>query len=150
METAISTLTVLPSTKAELINYITLVKQEILSGNTNALRVAVQIKSLEEILKALKEDPEIKDCIMSEANLYPEKVIEIYGCKVEKSSRTVYDYSNCGDPVYNDLIEQKEKLDEIIKARQAVIKSGVNPETGETFYPPQTKRTEFLKIEFKK
>ena len=46
--------------------------------------------------------------------------------------------------------QKKEKLDEIIKARQAVIKSGVNPETGETFYPPQTKRTEFLKIEFKK
>lgn len=150
METAISTLTVLPSTRAELTNYISLVKQEILSGNTNALRVAIQIKSLEEILKALKDDNEIKECIMSEANLYPEKVIEIYGCKIEKSSRTVYDYSNCGDQVYNDLIEQKEKLDEIIKARQAVIKSGVNPETGETFYPPQTKRTEFLKIEFKK
>ena len=58
---ALSTITVLPSTKTEQANYISLVKEAILSGEQNPLIIARQLNSFAGVLKELAADKEIKE-----------------------------------------------------------------------------------------
>ncbi len=148
MENALSTIKLLPATKSELKNYSQKVKSEILSGHYNALEVAGMLKAMEELVKALRSDKDIKDAINDEAEKYPEKTIEMTNFKVTKTSRSTKDYSGI-DTVLDDLNAQAEQLKGMIKARQAVIDSGVNPETGETFAPVPKQTQSILTVTLK-
>ena len=86
------------------------------------------------------DDKEVKEIIMEEADKYHEKTFEFSGAKVTKSKRTTYDYAVCNDSVYNSLKEQ-------LKIREAILKSGIDASTGETFTKPTEKVSEFLQIE---
>jgi hypothetical protein len=126
-----------------------LLKNEILSGEIPALEVELVLKSMEEVIKKTRGDKYVKEAVMREADKWSEKTFEYKGINVTKSQRTTFDFSGCGDEVYNDLIRQQETLKAQIKAREAMLKTGVNTDTGETYDPPKTSTTEFLTIKFK-
>ena len=134
MENALSTIKLLPATRNELRDYSQKVKSEILSGHYDALEVAGMLKAMEELVKSLRADKDIKEAIETEADKYAEKTIEIGNFKITKSSRSTKDYAGI-DPILEDLNVSLEQRKKMIKARQSVIDSGVNPETGETFAP---------------
>lgn len=120
---------------------------EILSGTMNPLHVDLRLKALEETIKKIRENKDVKEYVMDEASKYGKSFTE-FGCKVTFSQRTTKDYSNCGDQLYNELSKQMEALKAQIKAREKMLDTGVNIETGEAFNPPLSKSTEFLKVEF--
>jgi len=142
MENALSTIRLLPATKQELKSYTEKVKAEVLSGHYDALEVAGMLKAMEELVKSLRADKDIKEAIETEADKYAEKTIEIGNFKITKSSRSTKDYAGI-DPILEDLNVSLEQTKKMIKARQSVIDSGVNPETGETF-PPVPKQTQTI------
>jgi hypothetical protein len=151
---AISTLTILPKTKAEITSYVEAIKQDILSGYTNPLESAIMLKSFEDIVKALRLDTEIKRYIEFETEKYTEKTIEYAGAKIAKSERTSYQFENCNDSLLNELVMKKTQIDAEIKGREAWLKTlkTITPDinSGELINPPATERTTVITITLSK
>ena len=151
---AISTLTVLPTSKTDIEKYVNLIKEDILSGYINPLETALMLKSCEDIVKALRADEEIKQCIELEADKYSEKTIEFRGAKIGKSDKTTWDFSNCEDSIYNDLTSRINQLTAEKKGREMWLKTiktpTVDQSTGELINPPATTHQSILSITLKK
>ena len=151
---AISTLTILPETKQEIESYVLSVKQNILNGYINPLSSAIMLKSLEEIIKLLRSDEDIKQYIDSEFEKHGTKDVEFQGAKISKSSRKSFDFSTCDDEVINDLIMKKNQLDAEIKGREAWLKTIKEPtpdvNTGLIINPPAYTSIDILSISLKK
>jgi hypothetical protein len=105
---------------------------------------------MEEIVSQLRKDKKIDDLMVTEAMKYHEKSFEEHGAKFQlKETGVKYAYENCKDKVWNELDEEIKQLSKQKKAREEMLKTGVNPETGEAFKPPlktsKTKVTVTLK-----
>jgi len=146
METALSTLTVLPMTRDEIETFVDKLANEVNAGLIDPIKLAVYLKSIEETIKAVKSHYVVSDAITDGASLYSEKKFVAFGAEITKSSRTTYNFSGCNDSIYNNLVAQQEQTKEIIKAREGVLKSGIDPATGETFQKPIPMTLEFLTI----
>lgn len=146
METALSTLTILPSTKEQRESFVTNAVNEILSGNVNPLQVEIMLKAAQDTIEEIRKNNRVKFVVMEEADKYPEKSFEYGNFKVTKSSRTINDFKGC-DPHLDELYRQMEALKLQIKAREQLVITGVDSSTGEVFKPVKSTVTEFLKIE---
>jgi len=145
--TATEYLTMAPSTQTQCDVFSDGVIQSVQAGEVNPLTVLIQLRAIakasERILK------EINSNIMTEAGKHPENKFTYAGCELTKAELgTKYDYSNCGDSFYTDLIAEKAKLDEKIKKRETWLKAvdgteNVISEDGEicTVRPPTKKST---------
>lgn len=140
MERALSTLTQLPTTGNSIKVYTDALKNDILSGYIPGEESAIIIKSFDSILKALKDDNDIKEYLQSECEKYTEKTIDYKGAKITKASRTVYDYSS--DEEYSELKEQEKDIKAYIKSREEILKRNRDS------FPSKT--TEFLTIKLDK
>jgi hypothetical protein len=138
METAISTLSVLPSTKAEVATFVRKYKDELLAGTHDPLKQLVFLKWVEKLIGDILSDKEIDALMVREAEKYgKEKVIELNGAKLNiQETGTKYEYEACGDPVWNDLSAKVSELTEKKKERETFLKAIpydvgiVEPETG--------------------
>jgi len=145
--TAIQALSSLPpATKEAQKQYAAKLKEEILSGLFNPLNAHIFLKSISETLKEVLDDKEVKDYVLEEARKHNEKTFEFGGAKITITNRPSYDYSGCNDPVYNALVADMDKIKEQLKIREAILKSGVNQDTGETFAPIKVTNSESLTI----
>lgn len=138
---AISVINLMPSTSSEVSKMFLILKQEILSGNENPLKIEVQLKGIEDLIKKLRGDAEIKDQMILEGNKYPEKSFEIYGAKFSKTTVGVkFDFTECGDSEWvqlaNNLSISKLKLKEKEGFLKTLKKQIANPENGELINPP--------------
>ena len=121
------------------------VKSMVLEGEVNALDVAITLKGMEDFTKALRGDALIQDATLEELEKHGGKTVVFKGAKFSiKDMGVSYDYSECGDPTWDDLNEKMNVLKEKIKAREEFLKSIqgsvtiVDADTGEvsTVYPP--------------
>jgi hypothetical protein len=137
---AISTLTIMPTTKAEITNYVRNIKESVLSGDYDLLEFAKILKSLETIVATLRKDTNIKDAIESDLDNYNEKTFDYLGCKFQKRETPSYDFSACEDSEYDMLENESNRINIALKARKEFLKSlkdfYVNQETGEVVKPP--------------
>ena len=140
MERALSTLTQLPTTSKSIKVYTDTLKDDILSGYIPGEESAIIIKSFESILKALKDDKDIKQYLQAECDKYTEKTIDYKGAQITKASRTIYDYSS--DEEYAELKEQEKDIKAYIKAREEILKRNRDN------FPSKT--SEFLTIKLEK
>jgi hypothetical protein len=148
-QTAISTLSILPSTKAQRQSFVEMAVNEILSGDINPLNVELTLKSAIDTLEEIRKNNRVKLAVQAEADKYQEKTFEYGNFKITKSSRTINDFAGC-DSHLDNLYAEMEALKAQIKAREQLVLTGVNSETGEVFKPVKSKVTEFLKIELVK
>lgn len=148
MENALSTIKLLPASKSELAFFANKAKNEILSGYYCPLEVAGMLKAMEELVKALRADKEIKAAIETEADKYAEKTIEMGSYRITKSTRKTKDYKGI-DPILDDLYKDAERIKAMIKAREGVIDAGVNPDTGEQYPPVPTKTNTIIAVSLK-
>ena len=150
MSNAISTLNILPQTKAEIKNFTAMVINELESGNFDGLPLAVKLSAMEKTIKDIKETPKYKELIRIEAEKYGANCFDFQNAKIELAEvGTKYDYTVCNDAIYNDLLIQQEQIKEMIKARETMLKTGINPETGEQFQKPIKTSTSSIKITLK-
>lgn len=149
METALSTITVLPSTKEQRSLFVTKAVDEILDGNNNPLQIEIMLKAAQDTIEEIRKDNRVKMAVQKEADKYPEKTFEYGNFRITKSIRTINDFSGC-DSHLDNLYAEMEALKAQIKAREQLVLTGVNSETGEVFKPVKSKVTEFLKIELVK
>lgn len=116
------------------------------NGNADPLKVHLQVKCMEDIIKQLNANTVYKNRVLEAAQTYGEKSFQYQNSKVEiKEVGTKYDFSKCSDPVLDDLLAQQAELDKTVKARQDMLKTipvkGMiitDESTGDTFtvYPP--------------
>lgn len=135
-----------PLTKTEQLKFVTLAVEEIFNYE-DPLKADMRLKAMQDIIEAIRK--QIQRDAVDQAEQYG-KMHTVNGSKIEVSSRTTKDYTECGDALYLVMINQLEALKAQIKAREMMIESGVNPETGETYFPPKTSTTTFLKYTFAK
>jgi len=148
-QTAISTLSILPSTKAQRQSFVEMAVNEILSGDVNPLTVELTLKSAIDTLEEIRKNNRVKLAVQNEAYKYSEKTFEYGNFKITKASRQTNDFSGC-DIHLDNLYTEMEALKLQIKAREALVKTGVDSATGEVFKPVKFTTTEYLKIELVK
>lgn len=137
----------LPFRKEEQQNYADQAIAEILDGEVDPIEADMRLKAMEEVIKKIRTDIRVKSCIIDEAEKYGKSFVK-YGVNIAVSSRTTKDFTGCGDEVYNEMTKQQEALKLQIKAREAMLSTGVNPETGEAYQPPRTETSVFLTYKF--
>lgn len=125
METAISTINVLPSNKAEVAKFARQLKNEILANDKNPLPILVQLQAIKKAIEDVLTDEEIDLHFLKEFLLYDkdEKII-INGAELRQSEVGVkYLYEDCGDPVWNELNKKSEELATKKKEREKFLQT---------------------------
>ena len=118
-------------------------------GSINPILAEITLKSLQNVIEAIRKTEVIKSITREETDKYGKK-FDIFGATVENCNRTTYDYSVCNDEILNSLEAEKERLEAQIKIRQKILQSGCDVSTGEVLKQPISKTTDYLKITFKK
>ena len=124
----VTDLSLFETTKAERQDFAQSVVNGLKEGLSDPLKVHLQVKCMEDLIKQITSHPDYKDLTLDEAAKYG-KSFEHYNAKFEvKEMGVKYDYSNCGDPIYNRLAEELAELEKKVKDRQAFLKA-VQPGT---------------------
>ena len=128
------------TSKAEREQFVASIVETIEQGQTNPLKIHLQIKAMEEIITQLKENVTYRHALLNEAEKHGKK-FEYQNAEIAiREVGTKYDYSQCGDEHLHELMEQKSALDNAIKNRQKMLQtlpaSGVaDPINGNMIYP---------------
>lgn len=150
METAISTLSVLPSNRDQIKTFSRMLKDEIMGGNVDPLKTLVHLKFIEKMLADILKDEELDNLFVKELDNYgKEKVVEIAGAKLSHmEAGTRYDYEASGDPKWFDLKKQSTEASERLKEREKFLQTipydqgVVDPDTGVFITrPPKTSKS---------
>jgi hypothetical protein len=108
---------------------------------------------IEWLIKEIKSNHNYIDSLRDEVSKHGKQVVTSYGTKIELAEvGTKYDYTNCGDSVLIELINELESLEMEIKERQTWLKSVpasgvdiiVNDEVCR-IYPPSKSSTSSIK-----
>jgi hypothetical protein len=140
-----------PITYVEINNLIYDMKVELLSGDYNPLDVELQLKAMEETIKQLRSDKDIRQFVLREAEKHG-KSFEWRGAKMSiREVGVKYDYSTSGDSEWAILDAQIKKLTEKRTAREKFLQNipemgTVSPETGETIYRPAKSSTTSIAV----
>lgn len=117
--------------------------EQTLSGEVDVLEGEMVRKSLETFLKLVKEHPHYRRAVLNEASRYPGKTFTHGDASITRSSRTTYDYKDCGDSVWNELDRQKREREEFLKS---LVEPVFLESTGEEVHPPSRSTTEYLTV----
>lgn len=121
-------LSLFETSKAERQDFAQSVVNGLKEGHSDPLKVHLQVKCMEDLIKQITSHPDYKELTLDEAAKYG-KSFEMHNAKFEvKEMGVKYDYSACGDPIYNELSQKMAELEKEIKDRQAFLKA-VKPGT---------------------
>lgn len=149
-ETALSTLSVLPSNREQLKAFSRQLKDEILANDKDPLKILVQLKFIEKLIEDVLKDEGIEYHFLKELLLYEkEKVVQVGGAKLMQTEVGVkYIYEESGDPKWFDLDKQAKEIAERKKEREKFLQGipynegVVDPDTGVFITrPPKTSKT---------
>lgn len=152
METAISTLKLMPENLSQAVTFAEKLTSEIENGTVSPLDVLAQVKCTEKSFELLKE--KLMQFALEEAEKY-EKSFEYKSVKIERAELgTKYDFSKTNDFKLARIEVKVKEFTEQKKARETTLKSlkdkmiEVDEETGETFeiFPPIKTSTTGLKV----
>lgn len=128
-------------------------------GKVEPLKVHLQVKCMEDIVKLLNTNTRYKDHVLEAAKVYGEKSFNYSNSKVEiKEVGVKYDFSKCSDPVLTELYTRQNEIEAAVKGRETMLKTisekGMiitDEESGETFtvYPPAKSSTTSVAITLK-
>lgn len=157
--TTTSILSLFETNKEQRMDFAIRVVEALDNGMVEPLKVHLQVKCMEDIVKLLNANTKYKDHVLEAAQVYGQKSFQFQNSKVEiKEVGTKYDFSKCEDPILNNLYEKQAEFDAAVKAREAMLKTisekGMiitDEESGETFtvYPPAKTSTTSVAITLK-
>jgi len=124
---------------------------DLLSGERDVIEVEIKLRYLEELIKAVRGNEEVKEAVLGELEKYSEKTVLLHNAEITRCELgTKYDFSQCADSYYVALQDQIAELTDAKKRRETFLKSldgeGVNPETGEVIYPPVKSSTSGIRV----
>ena len=156
-----SILSLFQTTKDQRNTFVSAIVKEIADGSKDAMQVHLQVKCIEHLIDALKENPEYKKYLLSDTKiaLSGAKFAYFQNAKFEISEvGTKYDFSGCNDSVLVDLQNKATAAIEALKDRQEFLRkipvTGIeliNQSTGEIemIYPASKTSTTIVKVTLK-
>jgi len=141
--TAMSVIKLMPATNSQQKEFVRQILSKALSGDINPLELETYLKSIEDVIKAVRGNIEFKGAIQEEVDKYPEKEFKHGNAVIVKASRATADYS--GDEEWVRINNSKKDREKFLKG---LSKPMADPDTGELVHPPTYKTAEFLKIRF--
>lgn len=149
--TAQSILALFDTTKAQRESFVQSVVDSIENGEISALKVHIQLKSIEGIINSLTNiDPKknklsnlaktYNRLLLDEAEQYGAKEFTFHGATISiRETGSKYDFSVCNDRKWEHLKVYESEVSEKRKQREEELKTidkvrvETDPETGETF-----------------
>lgn len=136
-------------------NFLRPLEEGTIEPEAMALLIDAMKKTIEKVEKAAR--PQIAAHLHS--RYAKGEQIDVRGCKIERMEAGVkYDYTFCGDGIWQELKAQEAELSEKIKEREGVLKAikpggnfmCVHPDTGELMElrSPEKTSTESYKIKY--
>lgn len=140
----------IPATESQIDRVVRDAKDKILSGNWNPLDLEVQLKAMEETIKRIRADRDVKNYVEEEMDKYPDKSFKHGSATLTRSSRKSYEYSN--DEEWRRIKGLENQVAEERKVRERKLVNGfVDTATGEVVDPMlPVKNTFVLMIKFDK
>jgi hypothetical protein len=151
-------ITGLPTSVSQRITFVEKFTAELEAGYIEPETTAISLKAMEELVKALRANPRIRDIMADAVNKHPEKTFEYQGAKFEKAETGVsYDYTVCQSSVWKRLKEESDKAIQALKNQEEFLKSLAFTEedvfdndTGEKLFPPAKSSNTYFKVTLKK
>ena len=111
----------------------------ILEGEVDPLQVHMFLKRIEKITELVKTNKDVKEAVTKAASLHsPDKAFEFMGASLKVGAvHTAYDFSECGDLLWNNLNEMVTKFTAMKKAREEQLKVAFPENIGFGFRPPR-------------
>jgi hypothetical protein len=143
----------MPSKAEEIKTFAAGIIRSVQDGNENPLDVMLQIRAMEKAFEEIKT--RIKDNVNTEADKYPGVTFNYRGVELAKGDvHTAYDYTVCGDTIYERLKVDADAANVKLKERESFLKAIKEPMpivdemTGEvvTIRPPLKKSTPGVKF----
>jgi NADH:ubiquinone oxidoreductase subunit D len=139
----------LPTNKAEIAKYNENIKEVVLSGDADIIKMARSVNIMKKIVENFEKEPDIQAVLLTEVQKYGKG--ELSEIQV-KEVGTKYDFSSCGHATYDRLAQQLEEIkskmkiiEESLKLRDIVE---VDPETGEVFEAKKATKQSTTKVVF--
>lgn len=126
------------------------------NGEINPLALLQRIKAVSKLEEMIKD--RLRDAAVTEALKYKEKEVALFGSSFKVTESGVsYDYSGCGDPIWQQLNQTFESAKQSMKDRETFLRSIKGHETvidessGEivTVYEPVRKSTTTVQVTIK-
>jgi len=148
METAVSTLSILPSTREQQHNFANKMIEELLNGEYDILKVWQQMSIIADTLNEIKESNTLKQAVLSELSKYGKEGMKLNGCTLTIGSRRNFDFSQCKFEKYDTLKASIKEATTRQKEYEIMLKSlsmpVADPDTGEMINPPAYTTTEYV------
>lgn len=155
MNLSVTNLSLFETSKVERQSFTEAIVNNLMEGLADPLKVHLQVKCMEDIIKQITSNPVYRDLLVNEASRYG-KNFEHHNAKFEiKETGVKYDYESCGDPILKDLEDELALLESKIKERQSFLKSikgTIEILIGDelvTLYPPVKTSTTSVTINLK-
>ena len=151
---ALQVITSMPCTWDKITSFVHVAKEEILSGEHDPLMIEISLKAMEETIKCIRKDEEIRNAVLKEAAKYGKSFV-FHDVKMQvKETGTKYDYTVTGDSEWAILDAQIKELEEKKKAREKYlqnlpIEGAVSAVTGEFLNRPAKTSTTTIAITLK-
>jgi len=150
-------LSLFQTTKAERSTFIADVMERIENGTADAIKVHLQLKAMEEIVKTLTTNESYKTHLIDAAEKNGKKFVAFNAEFSIKEMGQRYDFTYCGDDELLEFYTQQDKLKYLIKEREDFLKkvpvSGMQKVTdnGEviTLFPPSKTSTTTVAVTLK-
>ena len=115
------------------------ITEAIKNGEIDPLVTHMFLKRTEKLAELVKEDKEVKEAITKAASSHsPDKAFEFMGASLKVGAvHTAYDFSECGDLLWNNLNEMVTKFTAMKKAREEQLKVAFPENIGFGFKPPR-------------
>jgi len=152
-----SILSLFQTTKSERSTFIADVMERIENGTADAIKVHLQLKAMEEIVKSLTTNESYKTHLIDAAEKNGKKFVAFNAEFSIKEMGQRYDFTYCGDDELLEFYAQQDKLKYLIKEREDFLKkvpvSGMQKVTdnGEviTLFPPSKTSTTTVAVTLK-
>lgn len=154
--TTSSLVSLFDTTKEERQSFVADLIMRITDGHLDPIKAHYSLKCMEEILKAIMNDPAYKDTVLTEAEKYGRKFNYKNSELQIKEAGVKYDYSLCGHYELFKLTAEVEALNSQIKAYQELLRKV--PEEGMEIviddevvkvYPPSKSSTTTVQVTLK-
>lgn len=150
MESAIAQLSHLPETRQQIQSFVSSAKLEILNGQWSAQELLYKKKMIDETLKQLFDDEDVKLYLMDEIDKFGKEGVSFQDAKIEIKSKRIFDFSGCNDSYYQKNKSDMESLKKTVSEREKFLKTlqkpMADPETGEVINPPSFINTDYFTV----
>lgn len=120
------------------------VKDLVRAGVVDNAYIAVSFKKISDIYDEVRKDKDIKEILENSLRPYAEdkaNPVLLGYILSERATRTWYDFSECGHPVYDELCKLEEQIKEMKKQLEEQLKALIPKTTQYSFGIPNTNQS---------